>query len=252
MNIHGVGQTDVGQKRENNEDAFYVDDENGVYVVADGMGGHQGGEVASRMSVDTVAQALSQDAVVRSGADGTDVSDDDLSAAVTSAIRAGNTAILERARSEPELAKMGCALTALLCVGNKAVMGHVGDTRLYLRRAGEITQISHDHTFVGELVRAGTVPAEQMRRHPHANVLTRALGAEAEVEVDTVVLELLPGDRLLLCSDGLTEYFDDPQSLHEPLGATDFRSIPESLVQLANHSGGRDNITVLVVNVDGA
>lgn len=246
MKATGVGQTDVGQKRENNEDAFGVDDDHGVYVVADGMGGHQGGEVASQMSVDIVARELAKESTARTG---NSVGDAELVEAITKAIRAANAAVLERAQAEPDLEKMGCALTALLCVGDRAVMGHVGDTRLYRRRNGEITQLSDDHTFVGELVRAGTVPAEQMHRHPHAHVLTRALGAQDDVEVDAVAFELRPGDRFLLCSDGLTAYFEDPETLNGPLSVDDFRSIPASVVRVANDSGGRDNITVVVVDV---
>jgi protein phosphatase len=246
MIIHGVGQSDVGRTRQNNEDALFVDNELALYIVADGMGGHKGGEVASRLAIETIAGALSGDAIAeaRSGVG--------LDTAIAQAIRAANTAIRERASSDPELSNMGCALSMVLFVDDSAIVGHVGDTRLYLRRDGVVDQLTQDHTFVGELVRAGTVPASEMHRHPHAHVLTRALGSTSKLDVDTLVADVQPGDRLLLCSDGLTAYVEDLSALDTALSVEDYRSIPESLIQQANSAGGKDNVTVVVVDVSPA
>lgn len=243
MTIHGVGQSDVGRTRQNNEDAFHVDNERTLYIVSDGMGGHQGGEVASHLAVETIDLTLSGEAIAKA------VSGDGVETAVAQAIRAANLAILARAGSDPELSNMGCALTMVLFVDDRAIVGHVGDTRLYLRRDGVVDQLTEDHTFVGELVRAGTVPASEMHRHPHAHVLTRALGSTPELEVDTLVTDVQAGDRLLLCSDGLTAYVDDLSALDDALRVDDYRAIPDSLIQRANDGGGKDNVTVVVVDV---
>ncbi len=246
MNIRGVGQSDVGRMRDNNEDAFRVDNERTLYIVSDGMGGHKGGEVASQLAVETIDRALTGDALARAHAG--DAVDGTI-ALVAHTIRAANTAILERARSNPELSNMGCALTMVLVLAGRAIVGHVGDTRLYLRRDGAVDQLTDDHTFVGELVRSGAVPASELHRHPHAHVLTRALGATAELEVDTLVREVHVGDRFLLCSDGLTAYVEDLVELDEALKVGDYRSIPASLIEQANNGGGKDNVTVVVVDV---
>lgn len=249
MNIVGVGQSDVGRKRDNNEDAFHVDDARALYVVSDGMGGHKGGEVASRLAVDTIDGAFTDDALARAHAGG---AVDGATALVAHTIRAANTAILNRASLEPELSNMGCALTMVLFLAGRAIVGHAGDTRLYLRRDEAVEQLTDDHTFVGELVRSGAVAASEMHRHPHAHVLTRALGATPELEVDTLVSEVQAGDRFLLCSDGLTAYVEEPNELKEALSVGDYRSIPASLIDRANSGGGKDNVTVVVIDVSEA
>ncbi len=247
MTVTGVGLSDVGQKRTNNEDAFHVDDTKGLFIVADGMGGHKGGEVASSTAIQSIARSVSPEAIAALG-DGGD--NERLSSTVEDAVTRANKEIRERAGADPELTGMGCALSVMLCVGEYAMLGHVGDTRIYRLRKGAVEQLTEDHTFVGELVRSGTVDAADMRRHPHGHVLTRAMGSQDDVEVDTLLIDLRPGDRFLLCSDGLTNYVEDPGTLAAPLAATELSSIPQTLVKWANDAGGGDNVTVVAVGVD--
>lgn len=246
MSINGVGQTDVGKKRQNNEDAFHVDNERSLYIASDGMGGHKGGEVASHLAVETIERTLSSDAIAAAHSNG---ALDGVRESVAQAIRDANDAILDRAESDSGLSDMGCALSMVVFVNGQAVVGHIGDTRVYRLRDGVVDQLTDDHTFVGELVRAGSVPASEMQTHPHANVLTRALGSRRECEVDTLVVEARRGDRFLLCSDGLTAYVDDPVEIEKELRVEDYGSVPASLIDRANSSGGKDNVTVVVVDV---
>jgi len=246
MKVAGVGLTDVGQKRKNNEDAFFVDNDRGVFVVADGMGGHKGGEVASRTAIETVVRALTPDAIAKAESDS---ARDRVSQVVGDALAGANTQIRERASADPALKGMGCTLSLMFCVGDRAMVGHVGDTRIYRRRDGVVAQLTEDHTFVSELVRRGTVDPANVHRHPHGNVLTRAVGSRDNLDVDTLLIDLRAGDRFLLCSDGLTKYVESDETLYEPLAVADFATIPEALVRWANESGGGDNVTVIVIEV---
>ena len=145
---------------------------------------------------------------------------------------------------------MGCTLTALLIAGSKAAMAHVGDTRLYLWRGGSLHQLSTDHTMVEELVQAGAIPREGAQNHPFSSTLTRAIGSQESVRVDTLLFDVLPSDRYLLCSDGLSNYVDDPGDLASRVGGADIESVPDELVAFANERGGRDNVTAVIVGVD--
>lgn len=245
MNVIGVGESDVGQKRQNNEDGFHVANDRGLFIVADGMGGHRGGEVASMTAVESICRELSAEKLDQVSAEGTEA----MTAAVASAVETANRDILERGSADSSLAGMGCALSMLWCKDAVGVIGHVGDTRIYLRRGGAIEQLTNDHTFAGELERAGAVSPSELKRHPQGHVLTRALGAQSDLSVETRALELRDGDRLLLCSDGLTAYAADAPSLDGHLSADAWRDIPAALVRWANEAGGRDNITAVVVEV---
>ena len=151
------------------------------------------------------------------------------------------------ATTVPELAGMGCTLTLLLTSGAKAVMAHVGDTRLYLCREGSAWQLSSDHTLAADLVRRGEITAEDAREHPYSSALTKALGAQESVEPETLILDILPDDVLLLCSDGLSHYIEGPGELSTALGGDDPGAAPRELVERANQRGGRDNVTAVVV-----
>lgn len=228
------GATDQGRIRANNQDAMYAD--SGLFVVADGMGGHQGGEVAANLAVRTIANAERSDR-------------EQLREAITEA----NRVVHQTALEEPELHGMGTTLTTL-AVSQEAdshqfVILNVGDSRVYRYRDGELEQLTEDHSYVAELVRRGELDDQAAEVHPYRNMLTRAIGVHAEVEIDEWLLEPVAGDRFMLCSDGLTNEVADLE-IAEQLGlGQDPSTTAKALVGLANQRGGRDNSTVLIVDV---
>ncbi len=238
MRLLAGAATDVGMVREGNEDGFLIDDRLQLFAVADGMGGHQAGEVASATALEALRASV---------ATGT---------ALEQAVTAANAAVFEKASADEALRGMGTTLTTLSIDpdGAELLVGHVGDSRAYLVRDGELRQITEDHSLVEELVREGRLTPEQADVHPQRSIITRALGIDAAVNVDLVPVEIQPGDRILLCSDGLTTMLR-PSDI-----ATVLRREPDPgraadlLVDAANAAGGEDNITALVVEVedDGA
>ncbi len=237
-----AGRTDVGIVRAGNEDAFLMLPDKGIFIVADGMGGHAAGEVASEMAVQLIARRL--DGVLgRPDAEATNM--------IRLAINEANGAIFERTVTEPEKRGMGTTATALVINGSRYIIGQVGDSRTYLLRGDEFSQVTKDHSYVQEQVDAGYLTPEQARTHPYSNVITRCVGANAEVVPDVYLGTIQTGDVLLLASDGLTGMLDDPdllsilQSSPQPARGVD------ALVAEANRRGGLDNITVIVVKIDG-
>jgi len=229
--------THVGQVRTGNEDAYLL--EPPLYAVADGMGGHRGGEVASQLALTTIAESF------RKGA-----------APFADQVRAANRAVFERSGADRAVAGMGTTLTAAVIRGEVAHLVHVGDSRAYLLRAGSLRQLTDDHTLVNRMVKAGEITPEEAEVHPHRNVLVRALGTEADVPLDERDVGLLDGDRLLLCSDGLTGMISEDQ-IQAILTSTEGapQEAADRLVLAANRAGGVDNITVVVLDVlpdDGA
>ena len=228
------GATDQGRIRANNQDAMYAD--SGLFVVADGMGGHQGGEVAANLAVRTLTNAERSDR-------------EQLREAVAEA----NRVVHQTALEEAELHGMGTTLTTL-AVSQAAnthqfVILNVGDSRIYRHRDGQLEQLTEDHSYVAELVRRGELDDEAAQVHPYRNMLTRAIGVHAEVEIDEWLLEPVSGDRFILCSDGLTNELADVE-IAEQLGFDkDPSTTAKALVGLANKRGGRDNSTVLIVDV---
>jgi serine/threonine protein phosphatase PrpC len=250
MHTRGQGRSDVGRRRDQNEDSFWVDDALGLYVVADGMGGHAGGEIASAKAIETVVELVQAEApLLRAVADG----DGDRHALE----RLAERLIMEASRRVYELATsadgqpgMGCTMTLLLCAGHVGVLGHVGDSRLYLLRDERVSQLSNDHTIAADLARAGHMNPADFANTPYAHVLSRAVGTQQVVQVDTLLLDLLPGDRFVLCSDGYSNYLEDRASLLEHVRDDDLDAAAEGMVAHANDSGGADNITVLLVSVE--
>jgi PPM family protein phosphatase len=239
MRLRSFAGTDVGMVRSGNEDSLFSG--RTVFAVADGLGGHQGGEVASATAVEPLA-AL----------DGREFADPDAAAqALASAIRAGNAAILERAAGTPDLWGMGTTVTAAAVAGDRFLqLAHVGDSRAYLLRDGTLDQLTTDHTVVGELVRRGRLTPEQAAIHPERSILTRAVGLDPNLPVDTPdPLELQPGDQVLLCSDGLTEPVPD-DAIAQLLATPDGDAACRALIDAANTAGGPDNITVVLVRVE--
>ena len=238
MRLSSFAGTDVGRLRSGNEDSHLRG--RTVFAVADGLGGHQGGEVASAMAVEPLA-ALDG----RAYADAREAAE-----ALAEAIGEANLAILRRARSDPELWGMGTTVTAAAVAGDRVLqLAHVGDSRAYLLRAGApLRQLTTDHTVVQEAVARGLLTRQQAAVHPQRGVVTRAVGLDPQVPVDLPEpLELEPGDQVLLCSDGLTEVVDD-----EPIAAVlasqaDGDDACRALIAAANQGGGPDNVTVVLL-----
>lgn len=249
MHALGQGNSDVGRQRSQNEDRFVVKDDLGLYVVSDGMGGHAAGEVAAETAIRAVVEGVDH-ARDELQSIASSLSDPARLAGITrSAVEHACAEVYRLATSSSEYSGMGCTLTLLLIAGNRAAYAHVGDTRLYLLRGEKAYQMTTDHTFSAELVRSGYLAPEDAKKHMYSNVLTRCIGSQPAVQVDTLTFDVFPGDRFLLCSDGLTEYVPDLEWLTTRLGTDRFEEIPSDLVAFANQAGGHDNITAIVVEV---
>jgi protein phosphatase len=252
MRTESCGATDTGKKRSNNEDAFLVGDQLGLYAVADGIGGHEGGERASRLAVETVRAAVpdllgDRDSTPPAGRARTA---DPETFALRQAFALANRGIRQGQTADPLLSNMGTTLTALLLSRDRAFLGHIGDSRAYLLRSGALEQLTRDHSVVAEQVRAGTLRPEQVRTSPYRHIITRALGIADEADPEFTVHEIRRNDTLLLCSDGLTEMVDD-QAIGRLLAGGPPRECAGKLIKAANERGGVDNITVVVVRVVG-
>ncbi len=250
LEVQAFGLSDVGRKRKRNEDAYVIAPEIGLYAVADGMGGHSAGDVASQRAIEVVRGALAarQD-VLRAFAD--DPSPERGGAAarlVEQAIQSACADIHRSAAGDPRLRGMGTTFVCLVVAGERAVVAHVGDSRLYLHRRGGLYALTEDHTLIAEQMKAGEITAEGAKNSPFKGVLTRALGQNESVQVDSLVVDLIPGDAFLLCSDGLHGYFaDDEIAQRFADGAS--AALPGELIAVANERGGRDNITALIVSI---
>jgi PPM family protein phosphatase len=240
MRLSSFAGTDVGRTRSGNEDSYFCG--RTVFAVADGLGGHQGGEVASAVAVEPLA-ALDG----RGFADPAEAAE-----ALAAAIREANAAIIDRASHDPGLWGMGTTLTAAAVAGDRHLqLAHVGDSRAYLLRDGSLEQLTIDHTIVAELVRRGRLTPDQAAVHPERSILTRAVGLDPRVPVDTPdPLELAPGDQVLLCSDGLTEVVPDVKIAQLLAAEPDGDATCRSLIDAANSAGGPDNITVVLLRVE--
>ncbi len=231
--------TDVGRVRSNNQDSFLVR-EGDLFAVADGMGGHQGGEVASALALQILGQAH----------------DEPSTSTLVRAVRSANQAVFDKAGADPDLKGMGTTLTALADVdtreGRRLGIVNVGDSRLYRLRNDRIEQLTEDHSLVASLVRQGRITAEEAENHPQRNILTRALGIDEAVAVDSWEVEPVAGDRFLICSDGLFNEVDENRIVATLRRFEDPGDAARELVRLANDGGGRDNITAVVVDVVAA
>ena len=243
MTVKAFAVSDVGRRRETNEDSFLMDQGQGLFAVADGMGGHAAGEIASRLAIDTLKEALHRDAPARSGA-----STDDAGVWLRDAVVEANRRIWESIRLHEERRGMGTTVVVLLRAGNDAVIGHVGDSRIYLLRGGSLHRMTSDHSWVNEQVKLGLLSDDEAQRHPMRNIVTRALGSRPEVIVDLVTAGVLPGDVFVLCSDGLNTMLADEEirailEIHRD----DPETAGNALVEAANQRGGEDNVTVVVI-----
>ena len=229
-------RTHRGNVRRENEDAAWFDARRGVFAVADGMGGHQAGEVASRIAIDAVRQ------MAESG-------DMPGIAPLQGAVLRAQEEIVSHAKAHPECAGMGTTLSVLWRGGRFMYIAHVGDSRIYRLRDGILSQITQDHSLVEELVRAGLITHEEARVHPRRNIITRALGTEGDNAPDLLACDVRPGDVWLLCTDGLNSMIDDAQIAHALLTLSPKRAADE-LIHLALHAGGRDNVTLIIVRCE--
>lgn len=244
MQIHVGAGTDVGRIRQGNEDNFFAeaDERRGVFVVADGMGGHAAGEVASEMAVQIVARHLLTLASTQ---------DDGAADLVSKSLQEANRAIYERMLSETDKQGMGTTASVMVLSDSGYLIGQIGDSRVYLLRDGALIQITKDHSYVQEQVDAGLLTPEQARYHPYSNVITRCVGASDEVEADIYTGHARVGDVFLLCSDGLTGMVDDRRLQQLLLARSGPGRIVDSLIAEANGRGGLDNITAIVIQVMG-
>jgi len=250
--ITTVARTDTGRVREHNEDSIGSDPEIGLLVLADGMGGLKAGEVASAMAVDVVTRELTTVLAAIDAGEQDEESGYALeSLALGRAVVRANEAIFGAAQSQPQCAGMGTTLVVLLFYDNRLTVAHVGDSRMYRLRAGELDQITLDHSLVQELVNRGFYTPQEAREATHKNIVTRALGIGSEVEYDLLEEVALPGDVFLLCSDGLSDMVDDAgirAILMENLD--NLGKAADRLVKEANENGGRDNVSVMLARVD--
>ncbi len=252
IRLRSSAHTSIGQVRENNEDnvRLWTDDEYVVAVVADGMGGAVAGEEASRIAVEAIEQGkfLATPDETPLG-----LSDDEVVNWLSDTIRSANTNIVHRASDNPELRGMGTTMTLAFVHNNRAIIAHVGDSRAYLvdGRSSRITQLTADHSFVEALVAAGHLTHEQAEEHPMRNVLYRALGQSDDIDVDVYEANLRPGDRLVLCSDGLTRHVKPGEIASLTTKQTDPDLASQALIDLANSRGGEDNVSVIIVMLDG-
>jgi protein phosphatase len=230
-----AGLTDTGRRRRQNEDAFVCDPP--LFAIADGMGGAQAGELASRLAAAAIEEAAPA------------VSDEE---GVVDVVRTANARIFERSLRDPAVAGMGTTATVALVDEHTGTLtlAHVGDSRAYRYRAARLEQLTTDHSLVAELVRSGRLTEAEAAVHPHRSVITRALGTEADVEVDTRTLDVAPGDLVLLCSDGLSAMVrDDEIARVLEASAGDPHDAAESLIRAANAAGGDDNVTVVLFEI---
>jgi protein phosphatase len=232
MRIEVGHATDIGRVRERNEDAILIDPP--LYVVADGMGGHRGGQVASRVALEALESLTAE-------GNGT----------LPENVHGANKAVWDRSVEDDRLAGMGTTLTAARIDGASALIAHVGDSRAYLLRDGELRQLTDDHTLVARMVKSGEISESEAEVHPHKNVLTRALGTDEEVQVDEDTIDLVDGDRLLLCSDGLTGMVTEDQIQAILENSEQPQQAADRLVKAANRAGGIDNISVVVLAAIG-
>ena len=243
MDIKVYGNTNIGRVRKNNEDAYGIYPDLSLFIVADGLGGHAGGEVASRLAVETIKDGLVSTESYRSSAEITE--------RIIEAIKGANNRIIQRASMMYDLKGMGTTVVVVKLEEDNAMIAHVGDSRMYLIRGNNITQVTRDHTVVEEYIRLGLLTLQEALYHPNRHMLSRALGVSYDIDVDVADIQIAEGDIIILCTDGLTNMLSEKEILS---AITELMPSPEKitdrLITLANNHGGIDNITVITICVD--
>lgn len=238
-----ASKTHIGKIRNKNEDSYYVDEENNfIFIVADGMGGHNAGEIASKMAAEKVSEYINNnfDSVCATN-------DEDISKLIKEAINEGNTEIYKQSLSFENWDGMGTTITMALFLNNKVYLGHVGDSRAYLLRNGDLTQLTEDHTLVCELVKNGSITEVEAKTHPKRNVITKALGTQINPLPDIISYDIYDGDIIILCTDGLTNVVDNYLIKKSFLNNSNLQFACDYLVDQANKKGGFDNITLIAI-----
>ncbi len=249
MQVKSFGLTHVGRQRQHNEDSFLVEDKAKLYLVADGMGGHAAGEIASRIAVDSISEFI----IHTKEDDGTwphayDENFRRTTNRLMAAVRMANTRVLEAMRKDARLRGMGTTVVACLADDDMMSFAHVGDSRAYLIRDGQLSRITNDHSWVFEQVQAGMLTEAEAEKHPLRNVITRALGGALTVTPDAAEVEVRPGDLYLLCSDGLTGMVPEDEILRLVTeNEDDLQKACQVLIDTANERGGLDNVTTILV-----
>lgn len=254
-NVTFAAKTDVGMVRDHNEDNYLVDSKLNLFIVADGMGGHAAGEVASSLAVKVVHEAVAEKMMLLERFNRDEIPDDEIRGArqeivdtLVDAVKRASRSIWEQGQADPAKRGMGTTLEALLIAGGYGFVAHVGDSRIYLLRANQVQQITEDHSLVNALIKEGRLRPEEAETFKHKNAVTRAVGVYDTVDVDAITFDVLPGDQYLVASDGLTGYLQD----HEipPFMEQDkLDEVADRFVDMANERGGKDNITTVVVRV---
>ncbi|MCC6808683.1 MAG: Stp1/IreP family PP2C-type Ser/Thr phosphatase [Deltaproteobacteria bacterium] len=249
MHLRLVGKTDVGMVRDHNEDNFAIDENMGLLVVADGMGGHAAGEQASAIAVVSIPAWVREHLPMVEAWEAAPQGESPQGRVLSSAVQRACFDIHSAARENPALQGMGTTVVTVWARGTKAAVAHVGDSRVYLARNGHVLQITDDHSLVNEQVKAGVITEEQAKTSRFKNIITRSVGFEPDVAVDCYLLDLAPGDKILLCSDGLSNFVDSNE-VGGALRGLPLDNVPEALIGLANQRGGDDNITVVCLAVE--
>ncbi len=252
--LHSVARTDVGRRRAVNEDAFFRDDRMGFYVVADGVGGHNKGEVASRECIDQLEMwirgaARNLERLIAAAAAGEDDAVWEIRRLLESGVQSACYMVYGMAELSPEKRGMSTTCSALLIGGGLAFAAHVGDSRVYRIRGPVAMQITEDHTLINYKLKHGLITPEEAERSTAKNVITRAVGHKDYVQVDTADVDVAPGDRFMICSDGLHGYLRNDHEVVELIADDALEACADAAVDLANQRGGKDNITVVVVEV---
>ena len=252
MKVSAYAKSDTGRVRKNNEDSYVVDDDCGFYSVCDGVGGVQGGEVASRMAADLMLR-LRQEASAELSSVGPEGTEEVLTALLdqlSKSMASASEAVFERAENDSALKGMSTTSVAMAVTGSRAALAYVGDSRIYLLREGKLYQLSEDHSLAWELYRQGVLKSDDLTTFRYKNVIVRAVGQHPTVAVDTTVVEVMPDDVFLLCSDGISDLISD-EVIARVLADEKPMDAPAKLVELANEAGGTDNSTALVVYAHG-
>ncbi len=248
--MRASGLTDVGRVREVNQDSFAAIDLIGLYIVADGMGGHAAGEKASLSAVTTAIEIFSAYDFEEQRLSGSEVKLN-IEDVIKIALKEANNRIIQASISSIHLQGMGTTEVIAVYYNNSIYMGHVGDSRGYIITPGEIRQLTRDHSVVQDLKDQGLITEEEAKVHPYRNVITRCLGMQADIDVDTFSQPLNVGDRILMCTDGLTNLVSNEEIQQFVMSSDDLESICKKLVDTANERGGHDNITVVLLHHNG-
>ncbi|MEN6462018.1 MAG: Stp1/IreP family PP2C-type Ser/Thr phosphatase [Syntrophomonas sp.] len=235
--MKAVGISEIGLVRQKNEDSFLVDQEHGLFAVCDGMGGHKGGEVASRLAVQTIAGNVSFKTA------------DEAREALTSAIEKANVIIHQEGLENIDLQDMGTTVTAVAFIDDQMVVAHVGDSSLFLIHDNSVTKITRDHTLAEKMIIDGLLNAEEIRKNAYNHILTRAVGTSENIVIDIFVREVAGGDIILLCTDGLTDLLEEQDINRIVADQNDLNQTAQDLINLALTRGGHDNITTVLISV---